>query len=345
MKRSENIILYDTDEFELIPIQDGVNSVSTYRFDLYQRPENIELNKHRNGKKDELKRYINYFKGGWSLFLHRKEYKHIICWQQFYALTFAFFCNIFHTKKTCQVIAGNYTYKEKGGIAKKPYYWFMKKCLDRDIVDYIHIPSNLYAVRICEEFGFNREKIIVHPFGILDEYEKLSKLSPPKGFEQNKYFLAIGRSNRDYDFLIKVWEDIRYPLVIISDAYKKQCDNKYITIRNDVGADDQYEWINNCKANIICLNDGNIASGDTVLLMSMMLERLVIVSSPSTLAEMYVNSGVNGISVAKEVESFRKVIWDTIEGKNDHIGVAARESFLDRFERKHLGKEFGKYVK
>ena len=344
MKHNENIILYDTDEFELIPIQDGVNSVAPYRFDLYQRPENVELNKHRSGKKDELKRYINYFKGGWYLFFHRKEYKHIICWQQFYALTFGFFCNIFHTKKTCQVIAGNYTYKEKGGKAKKPYYWFMKKALERDIVDYIHIPSNLYADRICKEFGYDKRKIIVHPFGIIDEYDKFSVLPSPVGFEKDSYFLAIGRSNRDYDFLVKVWEGIEYPLVLISDVYKRKVDNPYVTIRNDVGADDQYEWINNCKANIICLNDGNIASGDTVLLMSMMLERLVIVSSPSTLAEMYVENGKNGISVDKDIEKFRKVIRDTIDGKNDQVGKLARESFLKRFERKHLGKEFGKYV-
>lgn len=345
MKHSENIILYDTDEFELIPIQDGVNSVAPYRFDLYQRPENVELNKHRSGKKDELKRYINYFKGGWSLFIHRKEYKHIICWQQFYALTFGFFCNIFHTKKTCQVIVGNYAYKEKGGIAKKPYYWFMRKCLERDFVDYIHIPSNLYADRICKEFGFDKKKIIIHPFGIIDEFDKFSVLPAPAGYMKNGYFLAIGRSNRDYDFLVNVWEKIQYPLVIISDAYNKTVSNPYVTIRNDIGADDQYEWINSCKANIICLDDGNYASGDTVLLMSMMLERLVIVSSPSTLSEMYIDNGKNGISIDKNIELFRKVIKETIEGKNDHVGKTARESFQNRFERKNLGMEFGKYVK
>lgn len=345
MKHSKNIILYDTDEFELIPILNGVNSKSTYKFELYQRPENIELNKHRSGKIDDIKRYVNYFRGGWSLFLHRNDYKRIICWQQFYALTYAFYCNIFHTKKCNQVIACNYTYKEKKGLVKRPYYWFMKKCLERDIVDYIHIPSNLYADRICKEFHYGKNKIIVHPFGILDDIERLSKLTSPKGFEKDGYFLSIGRSNRDYDFLVKVWEDIHYPLVIISDAYKKECSNPYITIRNDIGADDQYEWINNCKANIICLNDGNIASGDTVLLTSLSLGKIVVVSAPSTLAEMYVVSEVNGISVQKNIDMFRKIIQDIIGDKYCFIGKNARRSFLERFERGELGKEIGKYVK
>lgn len=345
MKQKRNLIIYDTDDFELVPIIEGVNSVAPCKFELLQMPENVELNKHRSGKKDELKRYINYFKSGFRMFLHRKEYDHVICWQQFYALTFAFFCNVFYAKKTCQLITGNFAYKEKSGKAKKPYRWFMKKCLDRDIVDYIHIPSNLFADRTCNEFGISKDKIIVHQFGIIDDYDKYSALPAPDGLSKDGYFLAIGRSNRDYDFLIDVWKEIKYPLVIVSDKYKKTVNNPYITIRDDVGADDQYSWIRNCKASIICLNDGNFASGDTVLLSSMMLERLVIVSKPSTLAEMYVEDGENGLSVEKDVEAFRKVIGQVISGKYDYIGIAARQNFLDRFSRRHLGEEFGKYVK
>ncbi len=345
MKQNKNLIIYDTDDFELVPILEGVNSVSPCKFELLQMPENVELNKHRSGKKDELKRYINYFRGGFRMFLHRKEYDHIICWQQFYALTFAFFCNIFHVKKPCQVIAGNFTYKEKSGRARKPYRWFMKKCLDRGIVDYIHIPSNRFAERTCKEFGFGRDRVIVHQFGIIDDYDKYSDLPAPEGLSKDGYFLAIGRSNRDYDFLVDVWEEIKYPLVIVSDKYKKAVKNPYITIRDDVGADDQYGWIRNCKANIICLNDGNLASGDTVLLSSMMLERIVVVSKPSTLAEMYVDNCENAVSVEKNIDEFRKTIEQIISGRYDYLGRAARQSFLDRFSRRHLGEEFGKYVK
>lgn len=341
----KNIIVYDAEEFEIIPIQKGVNNVAPCRFELYQRPENIELNKKRSGKSGELRRYINYFKGGWTLFNLRNRLQHMICWQQFYGLTFAFFCAVFHVNKPCQVIVANYTYKEKSGKARKPYFWFMKKCLQGEYVDYIHIPSNLYAKRVCELFAISIDKVIVHPFGVLDEYKNYSKLPVPKGVNEAGYFLAIGRSNRDYDFLIKVWESIHYPLVIATDTYRKDCNNPYINIRNDIDADHQYEWINNCKAVIICLDDGNIASGDTVLLTSMMLEKIVLVSSPSTLAEMYIETGINGLAVHKDITAFRKSINETIEGKYENVGKKAREVFLAKYERKHLGEALGKYVK
>lgn len=343
-KRLKSIIVYDTDDFELIPFQNGVNSSSSVHFELCQRPENINLNKHRKGKLDELRRYYNYFKGGYWLYRHRNEYENIICWQQFYALTYGFFCSIFHKKNHCCTVACNYTYKEKGGLIKHPYFWFMKKCLSSGGVSYIHVLSDLYADRVCFELGFDRKKTIVTAFGILDEYDKYSELDPPEGYKKNGYFLAIGRSNRDYDFLMDVWKKINYPLVIVSDKYNRESDNPNVAIRRDVGAEDQYNWISNCRANILCLDDGNIASGDTVLLSAMSLARINIVSSPSTLTEMYIENGVNGLSVDKDLVRFREVITELLDGKYDYIEEKARNSFIERFSRQSMGEMIGKYI-
>ncbi len=343
-KNLKNIIVYDADDFELIPFQEGVNSSSSIYFELYQRPENIELNKHRSGTADELKRYINYFKGGYWLYKHRKEYANMICWQQFYALTYGFFCTVFHKKSPCCTIACNYTYKEKNGIAKLPYRWFMKKCLSGGGVDYLHVLSDLYADRVCSEFSFDRNKTIVTPFGILDEYDRFSVLAPPEGYKKNGYFLSIGRSNRDYDFLLDVWEGVDYPLVIVSDKYTGKSDNPNVSIRRDVGVEDQYNWISNCRANILCVNDGNIASGDTVLLTAMSLSVINIVSRPSTLAEMYIENEINGLSVDKNVDDFRRVINKVLSGDYDRIGVSARNSFLENFSRRSMGEKIGKNI-
>ena len=341
----KNIIVYDTDDFELVPFQNGINNAALVSFELCQRPENINLNKHRNGIWDEIKRYFNYFHGGYYLFTHREEYLYIICWQQFYAITYAFFCNILRKKSQCKVIACNYTYKEKKGIVKKLYYWFMKKSLEGETINHIHVLSNTYADWVCSELQYDRKNVIVSPFGILDEYDRYSQLEAPAGFEENGYFLAIGRSNRDYDFLIEVWETIDFPLVIISDKYKGTTNNSNIVIRRDVGAEDQYQWINNCLANIICLEDCNIASGDTVLLTAMSLERINIVSKPSTLAEMYITNGENGISVKKRIIDFRQEINKIISGEYSDIGRNARRVFLQNFSRISMGEAIGKYIR
>lgn len=345
MELKKNIIVHDASNEEIIPFQNGVNHTAAVPFELVQRRENIRFNLHRNGKAGELRRVINYFKGGFSLFLHRNRFANIICWQQFYGLTFGFFCNLFHVRSSCRIIVCNYTYKKKHGLIGKIYLRFMKKCLAGGVIDYIHILSPKYADRVCCELGFDRSRVITAPFGIPDEMSRCATLETPAGFNKNGYFLAIGRSNRDYDFLLEVWKGIDYPLVIISDVYLKKTDNINVVIRNDVGADEQYGWISNCRANILCLDDGNIASGDTVLLTAMSLSKINIVSRPSTLAEMYIEDQVNAIAVDKNEDDFRKTVTAVIEGRFDYIIPQARESFLSCFSRESMGKRIGEYVK
>ena len=341
----KNVIVYDCEDDEIQPFVEGVNRTSTVKFEMIQRRRSIAENHHRTGKIGDLKRYIDYFQGGLQLYIHRRDYAHIVCWQQFYALTYGYYCNLFGNKTQCEVIACNFAFKEKRGKTKTVYKKFIQKSLRGNNVSYLHIPSKNYAKRICADFNYNKDNIIISTFGISDVWNKYSILAAPDGYKKNSYMLAIGRSNRDYDFLIDVWEKVHYPLVIISDTYKGTTNNPYIKIRRDIGGEDQYAWINNCKANIICLKDGNIASGDTVLLTSMSLAKIVVVSSPSTLAEMYIENKKNGLIINKHIEEFRDTIKEIIEGKYDYLGAQARKIFLGKYSREHLGEEIGKYIK
>ena len=94
----------------------------------------------------------------------------------------------------------------------------MKKCLSHKYLDYIHVPSAQYAEIISKGFNFPLERMIVTTFGV-NELET-DTFPVPEGFGDGSYALAIGRSNRDYDFLCRAWQQVDYPLVIISDTYK-----------------------------------------------------------------------------------------------------------------------------
>ena len=114
-------------------------------------------------------------------------------------------------------MALNFTYKEKKGSKAKIYFWFMKKCVNPVYMDYLHVPSNEYANYVSKTFDFPRNRILVTPFGVDDCYYEWKKIPFSYKYE-NGYALSIGRSNRDFDFLIQSWENINYPLVIISDS-------------------------------------------------------------------------------------------------------------------------------
>lgn len=159
-----------------------------------------------------------YFWVGFKLFLNRSQYGAMVCWQQFYALTYCFFCELFRVKKCNTVIAVNYTYKAKHGKFARAYRWFMGKCTSEKYLDYIHVLSESYADIISGEFSYPRERSIVATFGVNDQYEAFSDLPAPGGYEKDGYALSIGRSNRDFDFLVRAWREIDFPFVIISDT-------------------------------------------------------------------------------------------------------------------------------
>lgn len=299
----------------------------------------------RTGKLSECRRYATYFGVGFLYFLNRKKYKAIVGWQQFYALIYCFFCEMFHVKKTNMVAALNFTYKAKHGAVAGVYRWFMSKCLSHKYLDYVHVPSENYADALSAEFDYPRERIIVSTFGINDQYEFFSKLEAPAEYQKDGYALAIGRSNRDFDFLIRAWKEIAYPLVIISDTYQGKTDAPQIKILTDVAGEASKPWIANCALMVIPLDDGTICSGDTVLLTAMSAKRKILVSYPSTLAEMYVDDGENALLAPKNVETFRGKINELLYcEQHADLGERARNSFLNRFSRGSMGQRICAYI-
>lgn len=336
----ENILLADCVAQEVQSLVDGLQTPNI-SFSIHSHIANWK----RTGKVSEAKRYLKYFTVGFCYFLNRKKYAMVIGWQQFYALIHSFFCSAFHTKKVNTVIALNFTYKEKSGKLDSVYRRFMGKCLNPQYMDYIHVLSDSYADEISREFHFPRERIIVTGFGVNDPLPEYAELQQPSDCQKDGYALAIGRSNRDYDFLIRAWESIEYPLVIISDTYTGQTTNKNIKIYRNIGGEASYPWIANCGLMVLPIDDGNICSGDTVLLNAMGCGRKILVTTPSTLAEMYVEDGKTALLTPKEPEIFRqKVLQALNDSQYANMGQHAREAFLEKFSRKTMGENLSRII-
>ena len=172
-----------------------------------------------------------------------------------------------------------------------------------------------------------------------DTYEDMKDLK----VALDDYSLSIGRSNRDFDFLVKVWRQDCLKdklLVIASDTWKPTMNMPAnVIFRNDIKYDESFAWFNNCNLCITPIADGNICSGDTVLLTGMMFAKPVVVTTPSTLAEMYVKNGINGIHISKVAEDAANKIAVLLGDKENmlRIGKSARASFLANYSRRSMG--------
>ena len=294
-----------------------------------------------------LLRYMKYFTVPLSFLCKTGKYDMALGWQQFYAINLAFFSRLFHVKKRCRLVAVNFTYKRKKGIVGKIYHKFMHYAVTNKYIDYLHVLSYGYAERCHQELGITKDKFIITHFGVPDTYEEWKT----SDVDMKDYILSIGRSNRDFDFLVKVWKQENMkniPLVIISDMWhpKEELPNNVKWLSNVTG-DASRPWINCCKIMIIPIDDGNICSGDTVLLNGMMSKKPVIVTTPSTLSEMYIDNGKDGLCYDKDVKAFADKVA-ALYNDDDRIhqlGENARESYKEKFSRYAMGEAIAKAIK
>lgn len=333
MENCRNVVLADCIPEEIEDFRKGLEESTRLKWKVISKVSNWG----RTSKWKEIRRYFTYFWVSFTIFIHRKEYDNIVGWQQFYSLIFCFFCRLFHVKKNFKVYAINYTYKKKEGLIGKIYYHFIKYIITSQYLDIVMVPSKDYAEICSKQFGIDKEKIAILCFGVCDVFSNYNNMVV------EEIALSIGRSNRDYDWLIKEWKEIDYPLIIISDTYKAPKElPKNIRIIDNISGDEQYPYIMKSRIIILPIDDPTICSGDTVLLTSMSFKKCVIVTTPSTLAEMYVKDGKNGFVVKKVNGELKKCIDKAI--RTNGIGEKARDSYLNNYSIWKMGTTAGDII-
>lgn len=72
----------------------------------------------------------------------------------------------------------------------------------------------------------------------------------------------------------------------------------------------------------------------------MMFAKPVVVTTPSTLAEMYVTDNENGMCVPKDIKEAARKISNLLENKAEilRLGNVARKSFVSNYSRYSMGR-------
>ena len=349
-KERKNVILADCEAEEVLTFKQGLEAASGMKFAILS---NV-CNRGHGSVWKQAKRYGSYFAFPFRIFCRRRRYGVIVGWQQFYANIFAFYCHLFRVRKSNTVVSVNYTYKRKGGLLGGIYSRFMRFAVNNRHMDHLHVLSGQYANRCAAELGVDRNRFLVTTFGIPDEWDRwrdcaLPQLPRSAGTKPGAgYVLSIGRSNRDFDFLTRVWarpEMADIPLVLIADTYRpRQPLSANVIHLTDVTGEASKPWMARCALMVLPIADGNLASGDTVLLTGMQFEKTVVITRPSTLAEMYITDGEDGVALEKDEEPFAAAILRLMgeDAERRRIGRNARKKYLERFSRHAMGAQIGR---
>lgn len=324
----KNTILVDFDVPDDWEYKRGIEDVTGEKWELWK----CITHRLQSSKLKILLRYIITFLFAFKVFLHRKKYKRIIAWQQFYGLAVAFFCKLFKVKDYPEIYIMTFIYKNnKSRVFSK----FVKYAVDPRYIKKLIVMSDSEKQFYSKELKLDGSLFYCTRVGVKDETNSI------KQNITEKYYLAVGRSNRDYKFLRDAWKNEYGKLIIVNDSYKEPEKDGIICLKKCYGRD-YLQMVANCYAEVIPLNDKNISSGALSFLQAMMFSKPVIVTSNMTVKD-YIKSGYNGVIIENTSEELEGAI-NQLENPILYQKIAsnARKEYEEKYSELILGKDIGK---
>lgn len=278
------------------------------------------------------------------MFFNRKKVKRIIAWQQFYGSIYAFYCRLFRVKKCNFLCVNFFVYREKKGLIGKIYYHFMKYIVTSQYIDKFATTAKNECELYSKIFGVDVDKFVYISFGVNSIEEKVKDI---KYDENDKFILALGRSNRDWNFLIDALKNTKYKLKIICDELKEEEKYDNIEIINNVFGSESYKYLKKCYCTIIPILDPDISAGQTVLLNSMQLKKPIIITESRGLADDYIDNGKNGIVIKKDKNELLGALEELYNNEKYYKEIAENEYevYKEKYSLNNLGRIVGEIIK
>ena len=284
-----------------------------------------KVTNHLHGSRlSNILRFAWYFLFPFSIVLRRKQYDKIICWQQFFGLNYAFWCNLFRLKKVNDLTVMTFIYKRKNGMVGKIYSAYMNYVVSSPYIDRFICFSQAECDYYSSLFGLRKEKFVFVPLGVPDQ----SDLTIGDG----KYIFSSGRSNRDYDFLIDSLKDSSFHVVIASDTYQRADKMGNIKLLHDCYGQEMMKLMANSRCVVVPLDDLKMSSGQLVVLQAMSLGKPVICTKSDGIKD-YVQEGKTGFLIENDKVQLLSVLHKLFEDQPlyEEICANARTVYQDCF--------------
>lgn len=282
-----------------------------------------------------ISRYLNYIKVGFLLYFKRGKIENIISIQQFYGILFAFFSRLFHSKKTCTVVVMSFIYRQRKGIFGSLYHKFIQYCVQSKFIDTLIVHSEGEVSFYTDLLMIPSGKVKFCRLGVTNDS---TDFEIKKDFSDNdeKDFLSVGNSNRDFQFLIDSLENTGVPVKMISYELPNTSRGNIQTF-NAVSSSEYYKYLAESFAVIIALKDENMSSGQLVILQSYAFGKPVIITKTNGCKE-YVHDECT-LTIKKNKDDLLRAIDKLI--KNKELYLTMSENCSSVFEHNYSLKSLG----
>lgn len=332
VEKKKNAILVDFDVSDNWEFLDALETSTGEKWVV----EKSISNRNHGGILQKLIRYAKYFLTPFKVFLHRNEYSRVLGWQQFYGLILAFYCHLFKVTNAPDITVMTFIYKPKHSLIGGRYRKFVHYCVTSPYIKQIIVFSDKEKKHYAELLGVPECKFVNVRLGIEDSTDRISAKNP------ERFYLAAGRSNRDYSFLLSVW-DFEEPLKIVCDSLNEHSENTKVEILRNCHGDDYLNLLSHCYAVIIPLQDTNISSGQLVVLQAMMYGKPIIVTENDSVLD-YIVDGEDGYIIRKDADEL-KCALEKVNQNYPYLSKCSREHFMNKFSLYQEGISIGNLIK
>lgn len=283
-------------------------------------------------------RYLKYVFFPFYLIAVRNRYEKILSWEQFFGLMMAFYLRLFHAKRCPDMDVMTFIYRPKKGLIGKAYYHFVRYAVTSRYIQKIYVFGKSEIDHYVQLFGVPRENFVAETLGIADLAPVIHAMPPARS---GNFYLAAGRSNRDYDFLRTAWKTQTAPLCIVCDVETAE-DTEQIHYEKNCHGNEYLRLLADAHAVIVPLRSENFSSGQLVILQAAMLGKPVIVTQNDTVFD-YVDDGETGIIIPKTEQALVDALH-RLEDPSFYAQICrnARSKFEHCFSLYELGIRVGR---
>ena len=330
----ENVILIDYDAPNDWEFHKAIEKATGNKWRVYKAVSN----ENHGGVLQKFIRYAKYFLVPMKIAKDHKNYNKVLAWQQFYGLILAFYFRMFRIKNAPEIVVLTFIYKPKKSFVGKVYDKFMRYIVTSGYIKYFVVFSESEKKRYADCFDAPEARFVFETLGYEDKTQEVPICNP------DNVYLAAGRSNRDYKFLVDAWSKRKEHLKIICDTLSLKSVPDNIEILADCHDNDFFRELAKCKAVIVPLEDTHISSGQLVIIQAMMYGKPVVVTENDTVKD-YVDTGRTGAVIKKTEKDLSAAIAAlSNEAYYEEMSAAERRQYENKFSVYAMGTAIGKLL-
>ncbi len=279
-----------------------------------------------------ISNYLSEFYGPLLASIRRKRFDIVVSWQMRIGICYGILKRIVHSQKPPVHIIQDFHIDL---TQTRQLYRFQLALLKLAIpgIDYFCCTSTEEEAIYSRMFNIPRNRIVFLPLvESSSNFEESSHL-------KKDYIFSYGKSDRDFDTLVRAVAPLNIKTYILSQKYKPTVPvpENVCIIRGYVSGKEMIQWIASSRMVVLPLKDYRISAGQISMLEVMALARPLIITENMATKEYAVHQQTALFFEAgydKELAGHIQYLWNNREAA-EHIGQQARQAAL-KFDDRRL---------